>query len=214
MITDQMESLILPINSISCDIVILPEPVLLGKTVSASQRLEQFDNFYVLEDGKYFPHVSLYMLELKTEDIPRVEECLRDIASVFSPLQLEAYRYDHTMGFIDAEYKIIPELATLQERVVAALNSIRNGMREKDRERMLTAQGIALKNFQDYGYKSIGELFRPHISLTRLKEPNDSAMEVLSDVNDFSGSFLRLGIFEMGDNGTCIREIKTFGFSG
>ena len=199
-------------NSISCDVVILPDPLLASRAISASQELEQFYSYYTLKDGACFPHASLYMLELKVKDIPRVEELLAGIARVFSPFQLEAYCYDHTMGFIDAEYKRIPELDELQKRVVGALNPIRNGMRAKDKERMLTAEGLALKNFQDYGYKNVGELFRPHISLTRLKETNESALGELEDVTNFSGTFLRLGLFEMGDNGTCVREIKTFDF--
>ena len=198
-------------DSISCDVVILPEPLLANRAISASQKLQQFDGYYTLEDGVCFPHTSLYMLELKVEDIPRVEELLSNITKAFPPFQLEAYRYDHTMGFIDAEYRRLPELDSLQEKIVTALNPIRNGMRAKDRERMAVAEGVALKNFQDYGYKNIGELFRPHMSLTRLKEANDSALQTLEDAVEFGGTFLRLGLFEMGDNGTCVREIKTFG---
>lgn len=201
-------------NNISCDVVILPDPLLADRAISASKKLEQFDNYYTLEDGKYFPHASLYMLELKAEDISKVEELLGAIARVFSPFQLEAYRYDHTMGFIDAEYRRIPELDGLQKQIVQALNPIRNGMCENDRERMLSAEGLALKNFQDYAYKNIGELFRPHLSLTRLKETSESALKVLEDVTNFNGTFSRLGIFETGDNGTCVRDIKTFDFLG
>jgi hypothetical protein len=200
-------------NSISCDVVILPEPLLASKAISASQKLEQFDGYYTLEDGKYFPHASLYMLELKVTDITMVEEALSRIAQTFSAFQLEAYRYDHTMGFIDAEYKRTPELDSLQMQVVEALNSMRNGIRAKDKERMLSAEGLAFKNFQDYGYKNVGELFRPHVSFTRLKETNEAALVGLEDVKNFNGKFLQLGLFEMGDNGTCIRQIKTFDFS-
>ncbi len=197
-------------NSIPCDVVLLPDPLLAGKAISASQKLKQFDSLFVLENGKYYPHTSLYMLQLNTDAIGKVEELLATIARVFSPLQLKASRYDHTMGFVDAEYEALPELAGLQDQVIKALNPIRNGMREKDKARMQEAEGLALKNFQDFGYKYAGELFRPHITLSRLNADNTAALDVLDNISGFDGIFLKLGLFEMGDNGTCIRKISEF----
>lgn len=199
-------------NSIPCDVVILPDPLLANFAVSASHKLQDFDSFFVLKDGKYFPHVSLYMLQLKVDDLPQVEEILSSLARVITPLQLQAYRYDHSMGFIDAEYEKFPELIGLQQDVIKALNPIRDGMRRKDVERMQEAQGLALDNFQNYGYKYVGDLFRPHMTLSRLKSDNPKALDVLGDIRDFSGAFMRLGLFEVGENGTCVRKIKTFDF--
>lgn len=199
-------------NSIPCDVVILPNPLLADLAISASQKLNNFDSLFVLEDGKYFPHASLYMLQLKIEDLPQVEESLSRLARVITPLQLQAYRYDHTMGFIDAEYERLPELVGLQQEVIDVLNPIRDGMRKKDIERMHEAEGLALENFQNYGYKSVGELFRPHMTLSRLKYDNPTALDVLDSASNFSGAFMQLGLFEMGDNGTCVRKIKAFDF--
>ena len=199
-------------KSIPCDVVILPCTVLADNAVAASQTLQQFDSLFVLKDGEYFPHASLYMLQLKVEDLPEVEEVLAAIANVTMALELQACRYDHATGFIDAEYEKAPALVHLQRDVIKALNPIRDGMRKKDIERMQNAQGLALENFQAYGYKYVGELFRPHMTLTRLKEDNPKALEVLHQFSTFNGVFTRLGLFEMGDNGTCVREIKTFDF--
>ena len=201
-------------DSIPCDVVILPNPLLAEFAIAASQKLQQFDSFFTLLDGEYFPHASLYMLQLKTVDLPKVDEILSKIARVTTPLQLKAYRYDHTMGFIDAEYEKTPELIGLQQDVIKALNPIRDGMRKKDVERMREAEGLALENFQNFGYKPVGELFRPHMSLSRLKEDNPKALEVLGGINDFDGAFMQLGLFEMGDNGTCVRKINTYNFLG
>lgn len=194
-------------SSIPCDVVILPSPLLADIAISASQRLAQFDNLFVLEDGKYYPHASLYMLQLKTEDLDKARTLLSNIARATTPLQLTANRYDHTEGFIDAEYQTTSELAGLQNDVIKVLNSIRDGMREKDRARMQEANGLALENYQHYGYKHVGELFRPHMTLSRLSSNNDTALQVLGDIRAFDGIFLKLGLFEMGDNGTCIRKL-------
>lgn len=199
-------------NSIPCDVVILPNPLLADKAITASQKLASFNSLFTLKDGECYPHASLYMLQLKIEDLSNVQSILEKIASAFSPLLLKAARYDHTMGFIDAEYEIIPELASLQEQVIQALNPIRDGMREKDKTRMQEATGLKLKNFQNYGYPAVGELFRPHITLSRLKENNQTALQSLGDLSRFDGVFLKIGLFEMGDNGTCVRKIHEVDF--
>lgn len=199
-------------NSIACDVVILPNPLLADVAIAASQKLQQFDSLFVLEEGTCFPHASLYMLQLKIDDLPVVEEALSKIARVTTPPQLQAHRYDHTRGFIDAEYEKSPELVCLQRDVIKLLNPIRDGMRKKDMGRMKEAEGLALENFQNYGYKAVGELFRPHMTFARLKSNNLQALKVLGTLSDFNGPFMQLGLFEMGDNGTCIRKIKTFDF--
>lgn len=62
-----------------------------------------------------------------------------------------------------------------------------------------------------YGYPAVGDLFRPHMTLTRLKEHNPKVFEPLpQDVDAFSGIFDRLGLFEIGENGTYIRKIAEF----
>ena len=70
------------------------------------------------------------------------------------------------------------------------------------------ASGLALEDYQRYGYKHVGELFRPHMTLSRLSSTNDAALQVLGDISAFDGIFLKLGLFEMGDNGTCTRKLS------
>lgn len=197
-------------DSISCDIVILPSPSLAAAAITASQTLRQFDSLFVLKDGECFPHISLYMLQLQTVDLLKAEASLSAIAQACPVMYLHALRYASATGFVDAEYEKSPELIRLQDTVIRALNPIRDGMRKKDIERMRTAHGVALENFQTYGYKYVGELFRPHLTLSRFKNDNPRALEVLGQLSDFGGACLQLGIFEMGDNGTCVRKIKTF----
>ncbi len=197
-------------KSIPCDIVILPEASLNDIAISASQRLSDYDSLMTLNNTDCYAHTSLYMLQLDEDILPKIYEILAGIARSFEPIQLEAYRYDSGRGYIDAEYRRNKQIDDLQEQILEALNPLRAGMREKDKAYMEYATGDVLKNLQKYGYENVGKLFRPHLTLTRLKEDNESALEVLEEVESFSGLFPRLGIFEMGDHGTSIRKIATF----
>lgn len=198
-------------SSISCDIVLLPEEPLAEKAISASKKLAQFGGLFLLEDGKRYPHMSLYMFEINTDNIAKVEDALRQIAGRFSVVKAKADKYNlgqgYSIGYIDPEYAASDELHAIQDAVVEAVNPIRTGMRNKDVAKMEDATGVQLQNFQKYGYPSIGELFRPHITLTRFDDYKPEALEVLPDISEFNGNFDRLGLFEMGDNGTCVRKI-------
>lgn len=204
-------------NSIPCDIVLLPDDKLTEKALSASQLLSGYDSLFTLELGKFYPHMSLYMFQLNASDIPKIEEKLTKIASEMKLIQAKATRYylgeGLGIGYIDPEYEATEGLKALQEKVIKAINPIRAGMRESDIAKMQDATGLKLENLQKYGYPATGELFRPHITLTRLKEHKPEVLDQLPDISTFSGNFVKLGLFEMGSNGTCVREIKTFGIS-
>lgn len=196
----------------------MPSSELATKTIEASKLTKQYESFFTLEDGKFYPHMSLYMFQLNEGDISRVEEVLANIAKDTATVSARATTYrlgeGFGVGYVDPEYEITDELSSLQHRVKEAVNPIRAGMRESDVKKMQDAEGLKLVNLQKYGYPAVGDLFRPHITLTRLKEHNPKVLELLpQDVSTFSGVFDRLGLFEMGENGTCIRKIVEFTLS-
>lgn len=205
-------------TSIPCDIVLLPSVELAHKAIEASKATKQYESFFTLEDGKYYPHMSLYMFQLNEADVSKVEEVLTSIAKGTQAVSAKATSYSlgtgFGVGYVDPEYEVTDELSSLQDNVIEAVNPIRAGMRESDIKKMQDAEGIKLENLQKYGYPAIGDLFRPHITLTRLKEHNPKVLELLpQDVATFNGIFDRLGLFEMGENGTCIRKIAEFPLS-
>jgi len=200
-------------DSISCDIVLLPEPKLATEAIAVSQRLSaQFDTLYTLTDGFCFPHMSLYMTQLRSEDIEKAKTLLAAIAKQRSALDLQSMRYYQSHGYIDAEYERPVALADLQMAVVNAINPIRDDLRESDKVRMLTETGKVRENIEKYGYRGVGELFRPHVSFTRFADEAaiDLAGVTLPQPESFAGQFTRLGLFEMGENGECLRKIAAF----
>ena len=201
-------------SSLPCDVVILPNNELAEKAMAASQRLAPLGSLFTLEIGKYFPHASLFMLQLKEDDIEIVKSLLAEIASKTDKLNLKASNFDQAHAFIDVEYARNEQIDALHQQVIAALNTVRDGMREKDKARMLEATDLALENFQNYGYKNVGELFRPHITFTRFNEEQPTAESLLPKISIFDGSFTKLGLFEMGNNGTCVRKIAEFDLLG
>jgi 2'-5' RNA ligase len=199
-------------SSLPCDVVLLPSAELASKAMEASKSLsKKYNSFFTLEDGKYYPHMSLYMFQLNEDDIPKVKDILAEVAKSFSAVSAKAITYrlgeGFGVGYVDPEYEVTDELRALQDTVIEAINPVRAGMRESDIKKMQDAEGLKLGNLQKYGYPAVGKLFRPHLTLTRLKEHNPEALIILPDINSFGGLFDRIGLFEMGDNGTCVRKI-------
>lgn len=198
-------------NTVPCDLVLLPNNDLANKAIEASNRLSRFGSLFTLKIGEYYPHMSLYMFQLDVADIAKVESLIQELATNTSVIQAQATKYSLGQGFgvgyVDPEYLAIDELAQMQDRVVAAINPVRAGMRESDINKMQDATGLKLENLQKYGYPAIGKLFRPHVTLTRMDGHKPEVLNELPPIQEFSGRFDRIGLFEMGPNGTCIRQI-------
>lgn len=199
-------------SSIPCDVVLLPDEELEAKVIATSRHLKRNGTLFTLEEDEIYPHISIYMLQINSDNIKKVEKELKHIAARHKVLNLEATHYHQEENFFDIEYDKDKsnELANLQDAVVLELNELRDGMRQKDIERMQKATGDAKINYQEFGYKYVADLFRPHLSLTRfVKEQAEPELD-LPFVDIFNGSFPKLGLFEMGDNGTCVKKIAEF----
>lgn len=204
-------------NTIPCDIVLLPNKELANKAIEVSQSLSKFGSLFTLENGAFYPHMSLYMFQLQLDNISKVEDALRKIVESLDNVDAQAINFalgqGFAVGYVDPEYEATKVLHNLQDTVVAAVNPIRAGMRESDITKMQDATGLKLGNLQNYGYPAIGELFRPHMTLTRLDSHKPEVLEALPDIAEFTGIFDRIGLFEMGTNGTCIRKILEIPFT-
>ncbi len=135
-------------QSLPCDIVLLPDPSLSHEAVVKSRELAQYGSLFVL-GGSIYPHLSLYMTQLKVEDLTKVNDILGSIARVYAAVMLTADQYYQKDGYVDASYMKVPEVTSLQAAVVNALNPVRDGLREKDKIRMSESEGIALQNLQN-----------------------------------------------------------------
>lgn len=202
-------------QTIPCDIVLLPSDKQSALAIQASQRLAEQGSIFTLDNQNFYAHSSLYMFQM---DINTQDSCinaLQEIANRVQTQQLEQIGYDYQdsgfgKGYVDIAYARNVEADSLQAVVVDTFNSLRSGMRESDKLKMADATGLKLKNLQTYGYPAIGELFRPHITLTRFPLETDPDLTVLDPPELFDGEFTRIGLFEMGQNGTCIRKIAEF----
>jgi hypothetical protein len=192
------------------DIVLLPEASLATKVQSLSIDLAAYTTHFTIDESAYFSHLSLYMLQLKAGDINQVCICLETLANTVRTLSLEAKAYHYENNYLDVEYHTTTDIVALQKQVIELANPLRDGLRTRDVERLKTAVGEERDNILTYGYRSVGESFHPHTTFTRFIYDEASVIETLPPVSEFGGEYSALGLFKMGDNGTCIKPIQTW----
>lgn len=193
------------------DIVLLPEPALVEKAIQVSQRVKRHGTHFTLGTDDHFSHVSLYMLQLNTDGLRNTKVILEEIAKDTEIIEGRADKYHYEKGYFDIEYQKTTELINLQNTVVEQLNPIRDGLRAKDEKRLHTASGEERTNIEQYGYRSVGNLFAPHLTFTRFKDTQVNSLSDLPPEDSFDGSFVALAIFEMGDHGTCRWRVDEWG---
>lgn len=198
--------------TVPCDLVLLPAHDQAEQAVRASRLLAPQGSAFTLDNENFYAHASLYMFQMDTHNQEVCVAALEEIAHQTNVqlLMQDGYFYldsGHGKGYVDVSFRRNQDVDLLQEKVIALLGPLRAGMREKDKPKMTNARGLALENLQKYGYPSIGELFRPHITLAKFPAEIEPDLNVLPPSTSFTGVFDRIGLFEMGPNGTCIRKI-------
>ena len=190
----------------------IPDEDTVSNAILLSEQLSESETYFTLKEGEYYPHASLYMVQLDMSKIDEINERLSNVATNTSKIILNPREYHQQWGYMDVEYEREAHSDKLQMDVVHALNPIRDGLRQKDIDRLPEAVGIERENILTYGYRSVGEKFAPHITITRFADRKDIDLTTLPDVSTFKATFSKIGIFEMGENGTCIRKIAEFDF--
>jgi 2'-5' RNA ligase len=197
-------------NSLPCDIVIIPDADISARAITLSEHLGRGETYFTLKEGKYFPHTSLYMAQLDMSRLDEIKERLSDVAAHTPKISLSPKKYHQQWGYVDVEYERDTIIDKLQMDIVHAINPIRDGLRQKDIDRLPEEVGIERENILTYGYRSVGEKFAPHITITRFTDRNDIDLTTLPDVSTFQATYSKIGLFEMGENGTCVRKIAEF----
>ena len=188
----------------------IPDADATNEAILLSEKLGGNETYFTLKEGEYYPHASLYMVQLDMNRIDEIKKVLSVVAANSSKITLSPKDYHQEWGYIDVEYGREVNSDKLQMDVVHALNPIRDGLRQKDIDRLPEAVGIERENILTYGYRSVGEKFAPHITITRFTDRKDIDLVTLPDVSTFKATFSKVGIFEMGENGTCIKKIAEF----
>ncbi|MFI6180672.1 cytochrome c oxidase assembly protein [Nonomuraea sp. NPDC051191] len=201
------------------DVVLLPPHDVNAQSVHLSRRCAEATatEFVLREDGLY-PHISLYMANFTPDGLEEAVALLHELSRRTSAMRLEGESFAaNEHGMVELFFRKTDAITRLQEDVVTALGPLRTGLRHLDpvgrvlADHRLTAPPTARANLDLHGYDEIGDLFRPHITLTRLQRPDHPLdLGLLAEPAAFTATYQTLALCVMGEHGTCTEIVETF----
>ena len=201
-------------QSESFNIVIYPPADISKKAAEVSKKLKRKGGLFVLDGKSYFPHITIYMTEFPVKNVPRIRKILREFAAKTKSFHATSLKYRQSKdGYIDVDYRKSKEVKGLQKKILSLLNPLREELlRPKDKARMSELSKAQQRNIMRYGYRSVGAEFFPHLTFTKLEKFDKSALSKIEKPN-FSFEVGKIGLFYLGDYGTCRKLIEIFDFS-
>ncbi|NUR88180.1 MAG: hypothetical protein HOY71_29175 [Nonomuraea sp.] len=199
------------------DVVLLPPPGVAARSVGLSEWCAaRAPVEFVLSEDRLYPHLSLFMATLDAEGCAQAVRRLEDISGRTAAVELRGTHFaGNEHGMFELFYGKTDAVVGLQEDVLAEIAPLRAGWRRRDpvgRELdsyRRIAPPAAVGNFERYGYDEVGDLFRPHITMTRFQERGHGVdPESLPPVEDFSAVFGKLALCVMGEHGTCTEIVS------
>lgn len=197
------------------NVAVKPPKDISDKAIKISKSLSEKSKAYFVLDGKnYYPHLTIYSPEFPKKSLDKILDQIEAITSgtkTFGCRLLDLHTHD---GYIDVEAELSSQFKKLHETIIEKLNPLREGhLREKYtvEENLMKLKLAQRENIQAYGYPDAMELYRPHLTLIRLEDPDEAkklTKEIGWDIYELIVD--TIAAFTMSSHGTCTGVIKEF----
>lgn len=193
------------------DVVIIPPPDIVDQTIALSRILEPLGTFFTVDGVTIHPHISLYHIPLTQSSLETVTRILQETLQTIQPFLLEQETYYPDQGvWVGLRYVASKPILDLHTSVIDALRGSR--VIEDDTryaERWSEMDHGERKNLKECGWAHAYTHYSPHITFTKLREPRTGILDHLPQ-REFSFLADHIGLYELGDHGTCVRLIADF----
>jgi len=196
--------------------VLMPPDEITSQAISLSRDLiKNYEVYFTLDGKNYHPHITLYSPEYPVKNLNKIFNVVESIASKFNKIHCHIIKAKEIRGFISLEIEMIPEIKQLHEELVSKLNPLREGhiMKKYISNHKMDFSDEKVENIKKYGYPNSMFLYHPHLSIIRFKD-EAKAREIIKTLEWPQKDFVvsNLGIYKMGEHGTCRELIKEFPF--
>lgn len=198
------------------NIVFQPPQNIIEKTISFSEKLGgKYDSYFILDGINYYPHITIYSPEYPNKNIEKVLETTKKLSLIKTQKFIFQFKeIKANQGYITIGFELTREIKAFHEKVVETLNPLREGhIRKKlqapDYKMTLTKE--KLDNIAKYGYPNAMELYKPHMTIIRLKDEK-LAQKVVKNIKWNIDKFVinEIAIYKMAKHGTCVEMLEEF----
>jgi len=168
------------------------------------------ETFFVLDDKDFIPHITVFQGQIPEEYKDHLLRGFDTLGGCFVGGDLSYTKVSTVKGFVGLS---VDQPQWLKDLHRQALVLIASECEIQPQEKFLPGgeefdEGL-LPNVEKYGSPFAGDAYDPHVTLTRFKkedvvEKNIKALKVPNT----KLTIKKIGLYEMGDHGTCRKVIK------
>ncbi len=187
-------------SKIAIDIVLLPPQHIIDLCIPLNSSSD-LSNYVDFREG-YIPHVTLSMVCVDENDLPKIKSAVEDILHSYSPFELTIDKIEFWENIFGLNIVMTPELRKLYEEVTDILKPYRLGKADPS---MFTeperVNPLKLTYIEEFVEKHSGDNYIPHITIGKEKYDNEPQLPVRFTADT-------LAIFQLGPFYTCKKQLE------
>ena len=193
------------------NVAVMPSTEVAAQIEFLSRELTSQGTLFTVDGVSLHAHLTLYMARFGSGRITEVRERVRQAVSALPALQLRHSGYLVTPGrYYEVSYARTDELMAAHHAVLKTLAGLRHRPGDPVVESFFGEYGGEQReNARESGYDLAGDLYRPHITVTRFKDRLDAG-GLPQSPRDLSFEAGRIGLFAADANGAAVRFIASF----
>lgn len=198
-------------DEVSLNIAILPDAERRNRSIEMSRNLaSEVESYFVLDGVNFHPHFTVYQAHYPVRNLEKLREALPELAQRLKGLTItmDSFRVSHeTFVFWGCEKT--EELIGAQAETIGIANPLREGLVMPQLKDGRVKSEEDKEDVANYGSLLIGPRYDPHITITRIKNPEDAdkTISVLGEVNRETFRPESLVLAYLGDHGTLTKII-------
>lgn len=198
----------------SYNIVIVPSQIVHERAVFVSELIAKTkETHFILDSKSFFPHITLYHVNLDEAVIPDLVDSLQTMVASIEPFEMKENEYALiNTEWVDRGYERSQKIQDLHQSVLETGVPFHKKSDGELKEEWSDLSPARKENLELYGWSEARDLYRPHLTLTRLKER--AGEEILRELPEVGFSFMatEVALYEMGEYGTCKTLVGIFSF--
>lgn len=198
-------------GTVLLNVCIIPSSQVGAECVKISQSLKSEGTLFTL-GGDKFAHMTVYMARFPEYAIGQVEQAVKTALKESVSFRCVHTGYFMTGGnYLEVSYKKTDEFLSLQSTLIAAASPLRaNPGSPKQESYYAPYIDEQRKNAEETGYDLAGNLYRPHITLTRYADGKVPEEFPAFPSAKLSFNLSTVAVYKADDNGAVYEELARF----
>ena len=200
-----------PDNSIILNICVIPSDNVSATCKQISQSLASEATMFTL-GGDKFAHMTVFMARFSEENVDKVIKATERAVQPIRSFVCEHTGYFMTEGrYFEVSYRKSEQFIQLHEALIAGLTQLRINPGKPFEEGYFTPYtNEQRRNAEATGYDLAGNLYRPHITLTRYKiDKVPASLQAFPEAN-LSFGLAKVCVYKADDNGAVYEKLAEF----